>query len=85
MSGFPLYFGEVNKKYIIKNFVGNDDVLKRLIDMGFVKDAEITILGKSKSGVMVRILESKLALDFSLANKIYIVEKNKNNETDNQR
>ena len=52
--------------------------------MGFVKNAEITILSKSKNGVMIRILDSKLALDLALASKIFICESTAKNEMQNE-
>lgn len=72
----PLSFADCGKTYEIQNIRGNNDVARHLQDIGFVQGTKIKVLSSSKSGIEIRIRDSKLALDIVTCSKITVREYN---------
>lgn len=70
----PLIMASENILYKISRIKGNDEVLARLKNLGFVIDAPITILQKTDGGLIVKLFDARLALDVKLASKIEVSE-----------
>lgn len=70
----PLLMGDLNKEYIIFKIKGNEKVLNHLKNLGFVENAKVEILQKTSGGLIVKLYESRLAFDQSLASKIFVKE-----------
>ena len=71
---FPLLLAKEGKKYQVDLIVGKDATTKHLMEIGFVKDVVLELVKCEKNGVIVKIFGSKIALDFQLAQKIYVHE-----------
>lgn len=64
----PLLLIDIGTKARIKSIGGLPRVRKHLEDLGFVEGAEITVVTKTSSGLIVSIDEdTRVALDSSLA------------------
>lgn len=74
MDSFPLLFGKKNAYYQIDEVKGNDDLSKHLMDIGFVKDSVLQVCGNNNKGIIINIFGAKMALDFQVAQRIYIRE-----------
>lgn len=74
MNSCPLFFGKENTLYQIDKIVGNDNTSKRLVEMGFVKNSVIELVSNQNKGVVVKLLGSKIAIDYIVAQKIYVHE-----------
>lgn len=76
---FPLLFGKEGLKYQIDRVMGKDATTKHLMEIGFVKDSVLELVSRENKGVIVKLLGSKLALDYNVAQKIYVHEYKKEN------
>ncbi len=71
----PIMIAPTNQDLTIVRIVGNDKTCKHLRELGVVQNMKITKLSHNESGIIVRIGESRLALDNNIAKSI-IVEAN---------
>ena len=76
----PLVYADVNKKYVINELHLKDDLLKHIMNLGFLKENEIKIMSKKNEDMIVEILGSKVAISKEIARKIYVREKEKEKE-----
>ena len=74
MNSFPLLFGKEKKLYQIDKVIEKGDTVKHLMDIGFVKNSVLELVSNKNKGVIVKILGSKIALDYKIAQKIYVHE-----------
>ena len=74
MSSFPLLFGKAGLKYQIDRVMGKDATSKHLMEIGFVNGAVLELVSSEKKGIIVKLLGSKIALDYNIAQKIYVHE-----------
>lgn len=70
----PLLLADENKQYKIIKVQGSEEIITRLRNLGFVPNAFVSILQKTKSGFIVKLYESRVAIDKSLGSKIEICE-----------
>jgi len=77
--------GKINCKYKVISLSGDDNLVKRLEDLGFTKGTEVTVLNKTKTGIIIKVLDSAMAMDNSLAKKIIVRGKNKIKPTETDR
>ena len=68
----PLIFAEIGKTQTVKRIGGLPDVRKHLGDLGFTVGGEVSIVSKLGGNVIVRIKESRVAVDDSIARKIMV-------------
>ena len=68
----PLNFAEVGKECVIKNIGGSPEVKKHLENLGFSVGGSATLINTVGGNVIVKVKESRVALDFGMANKIMI-------------
>lgn len=71
----PLAFAESNKELVIKDIKGTGCCKGRLLEKGFCVGNKICILRDGKDSIVVKINNSKYALNFGLANKIFVENK----------
>lgn len=71
----PIIIAPTNVDLTIVKVAGNDKTCKHLRELGIVQNMKITKLSHTESGVIVRLGESRLALDNNVARSI-IVETN---------
>lgn len=73
-NSFPLLFGKEGLKYQVDKVIVKDATTKHLMEIGFVKNSIVELVSREKNGIIVKLLGSKLALDYKVAQKIYVHE-----------
>ncbi len=68
----PLNFAEVGKECVIKKIGGSPEVKKHLENLGFSIGGSATLINTVGGNVIVKVKESRVALDSKMANKIMI-------------
>lgn len=68
----PLTFADPGEENMIRKIGGNSETRQHLEDMGFVPGTSVTLISMLGGNVIVRVKESRVALDQSLAAKIMI-------------
>ncbi len=71
----PIMIAPVDTDLTIVRIVGNDKTCKHLRELGIVPNMKIRLLSLTESGIIVRVGETRLALDRNIARNI-IVETN---------
>jgi len=59
---------------IIQRFIGKEDAVTRLREMGFVPGEKVQVLDHNASGIILLIKGVKLALDKNLASRIIVCD-----------
>lgn len=85
ITGFPLRFADIGKSYKIEGVVGDEKTSKHLREIGFYNGAILGLESKTRTGFIVKIGETKLALDAGVCSKIYVTELQKNKDTGMER
>ena len=68
----PLTYAQIGEENIIKKVGGNAEVKRHLEDLGFVAGGNVTLLSSLGGNVIVRVKESRVAINEALARKIMI-------------
>ena len=68
----PLNFAEVGKECVIRKIGGSPEVKKHLENLGFSVGGNATVINTVEGNVIVKVKESRVALDSKMANKIMI-------------
>ena len=68
----PLSLAEPGKEQVIKRVGGNAEVRQHLENLGFVVGVTVTVLSVLKGNVIVKVKESRIAIDDGLARKIMV-------------
>ena len=68
----PLSLAEPGKEQVIKRVGGNAEVCQHLENLGFVVGGTVTVLSVLKGNVIVKVKESRIAIDDGLARKIMV-------------
>lgn len=71
-SGFvvPLNMVRVGECVKIKSVSGQDDTRRMLCNMGFVEDAEVTIITEMNGDVIVNIKGARVAISKKMASRV---------------
>ena len=65
----PLIFASMNTPLIVKDVKGQDKQVKFLQNLGFVKGANIQVINKNGSNLIVSVKDTRVALGKDIANK----------------
>ncbi len=68
----PLMIAPVGQELTIIKIVGSPDRAKHLHTLGFTSGQKVEVLQQDGKAVVVKILESRLALDRSTASSIFV-------------
>lgn len=68
----PLALADIGELVTIKKVTGNDEVRQHLAELGFVIGEVISIVNKNGGNLIVNVKDSRIALDRTLANRIFI-------------
>ena len=68
----PLLLAQVGESGLIRHVGGTPEVKRHLEDLGFVVGASVTIISRVGSNVIVKVKESRLAIDERMAQKIMV-------------
>ena len=68
----PIKFADLGKECVIKRIEGDSEVKKHLENLGFIVGTHATVINTIGGNVIVKVKESRVALDSKMANKIMI-------------
>lgn len=68
----PLNFAEVGENCVIRKISGSPEVKKHLENLGFSIGGSVLLINTVGGNVIVKVKESRVALDSKMANKIMI-------------
>lgn len=68
----PLLFADLGVEYVIQRVGGKPEMKKHLEDLGFTPGGVVIVVAKNGGNLIVRVKDSRLALDRELAMKIDI-------------
>lgn len=68
----PIKFADIGKECVIKRIGGNPEVKKHLENLGFTVGGNATVISTLGGNIIVKIKESRVAIDSNMANKILI-------------
>lgn len=69
----PLNLVDMNKIYTILRVIGNEQVIKHLVELGFVSGSKVMVLSKVNGDFVVRVKDSRVAIGKELAKRIIVV------------
>ncbi len=68
----PLSMAGTGDMVTIKMIKGTDEVRQHLAELGFIAGEEISIVNQVSGNLIIQVKDSRIALDRSMANRIYI-------------
>ncbi len=68
----PLVVGTIGEEQIIKKIGGNEEVKRHLNNLGFTVGSRVTIISTLAGNIIVKVKESRIALNEDLARRIMI-------------
>lgn len=68
----PISFADIGKECVIKKIGGSPDVKKHLENLGFAVGGNATVISTLGGNVIVKVKESRVAIDSGMANKILV-------------
>ena len=68
----PLFLANTGEENIIQRVGGSPEMKKHLEDMGFVVGGAVTVLNTIGGNLIVKVKESRIAIDDGLARKIMV-------------
>lgn len=68
----PLTMLPPGQEGVIRRITGRDEVRAHLAQMGFVVDANVTVVSVLAGNLIVQVKDSRVALDKTMANRIIV-------------
>ena len=68
----PLIFATPGEEQVIKKIGGNEEVKRHLENLGFTVGSTVTIINTLAGSVIVKVKESRVAINEDMARKIMI-------------
>ncbi len=68
----PIMIAPLNQELTVIRITGGDKAMKHLRELGIVPQMKITLLSQEASGVILRVGESRLAIDKDIARAILV-------------
>ncbi len=68
----PLNMAHGGEEFVIRRISGKEEVRRHLESMGFVAGALVKVVADIGGNLIVNVKESRVALDKSLASKIFV-------------
>ncbi len=68
----PLVLADAGKEVIIKKVGGSPEIKKHLEDLGFVAGGCVTLINVMGGNVIVKVKESRIAINEDMARKIMV-------------
>ncbi len=66
----PISFASIGEPVKIKKITGNDQIRLHLAELGFVVGEVVTVVSKIDKNIIVKVKESRIAIDNSMAMRI---------------
>ncbi|HAT56828.1 MAG TPA: ferrous iron transport protein A [Veillonellaceae bacterium] len=67
----PLTLAAAGETVVIRKISGKDTMRQHLADMGFVVDAEVTVVSRVMGNLIIQVKGSRVAIDQSVASRIF--------------
>ena len=68
----PLTLGSMGDVKTVRKIGGSQEVRQHLIDIGFTEGSEVTVISYLGGDLIVRVKDSRVALDKAMATKILV-------------
>ena len=68
----PLTFCTIGQNFIVKRLSGDSAVRQHLNELGFSVGSPVTVISSFGGNVIVKVKESRIALDHKLASRIMV-------------
>ena len=68
----PLNFADLNQEVVIQKVGGSPEIRQHLADLGFVPGGAVTVITSLGGNLIIRVKESRVALNEELARKIMV-------------
>lgn len=68
----PLSFADIGEENTIKRIGGSDEARRHLENLGFVPGGRVTVLAALGGSVIVKVKESRVAINDQMARRIMI-------------
>jgi len=68
----PVTMADPGRVMKIDRIMGNDKVRAHLHELGFVENHDVTLISKIGENVILKVKESRVALDMTMARRIMI-------------
>ena len=68
----PITMANIGEINTIKRISGNEEVKRFLANLGFVVDAEVTVVSSIGGNVIVNVKDSRVAVNADMARHIYV-------------
>jgi len=68
----PLVFADIGEESVIKRISGSPEVKKHLENLGFVVGGSVKVINTINGNIIVKVKESRVALNRDMAQKIMI-------------
>lgn len=68
----PIMIAPLNQELTVIRITGGDKAMKHLRELGIVPQMKITLLSQEAGGVILRVGESRLAIDKDIARAILV-------------
>lgn len=72
MRMMPLAMAKPGETFTISKITGKDQVRQHLAELGFVVDAEVTVVSELGGNLILQVKDSRVALDRSMAARILV-------------
>ena len=68
----PLTMAQPGETVTIRKITGKEEVRQHLAELGFVVDSKITVITQMGGNLILKVKDSRVALDKSMANRVMI-------------
>lgn len=68
----PLAMAKAGDTVTIRRITGQEELRRRLTDLGFVENANVTVVSELAGCLIVQVKGSRVALDRGMANQILV-------------
>ena len=68
----PLTMAKTGEDVVIRRITGRDEVRQHLAELGFVMDERVTVVTELGGNLILRVKDSRVALDRSMACRIMV-------------
>ncbi len=72
MRMMPLAMAKPGETFTISKITGKDQVRQHLAELGFVVDAEVTVVSELGGNLILQVKDSRVALDKDMATRILV-------------
>ena len=68
----PLTMAQPGETVTVRRITGRDEARQHLAELGFVVDAQVTVVSEMAGNLIVQVKDSRIALDKGMANRIMV-------------